>query len=144
MFFKKNLVINVVQTFKRNLEESLDEALEDSIYISTTFLEMENSYSSMKSLQYDILVDVALGVKWIYEVGFKNLKVVGLQLGDVAILDISTARQDELTTQSIRSDESRFQFDPGDYDEALPAFLNSIAENFAKTPTEILHGQGFS
>ena len=44
----------------------------------------------------------------------------------------------------IRFDESEFQFDLGDDDKALPAFLNSIAENFAKTPIEILHGQGFS
>ncbi|KAG6423051.1 hypothetical protein SASPL_113435 [Salvia splendens] len=179
-FLKKDLVIDDVQNFKRNLEESLYKALEDSIHISTKFLEIENLFSSLKYLRYDIFVDVALGVKWIPVVGYKNLKVVveidkeidaqtaaekelrhshealraltividrGLHLGDVAVLDISVAsiEQDESTAQSIQSAESKgFQLVTKDEDKALPAFLNSIAENFAKTPTEILHGQGFS
>ncbi|XP_057765577.1 trigger factor-like protein TIG, Chloroplastic [Salvia miltiorrhiza] len=152
---------------KRTLPHALSsvsgKALEDSIRISTRFSEMENSYSSMKSLRYDIFVDVAPEVKWIPEDGYKNLKIVveidgeidaqtaaeqelrrrhkalgslkividrGLQLGDVAILDISatTIEQDESAVQSIPSAESKgFQFDTEDEDKVLPDFLNSIS-----------------
>ncbi|KAG6407503.1 hypothetical protein SASPL_130494 [Salvia splendens] len=152
---------------KRTLPHALSsvsgKALEDSIRISTKFSEMENSFSSMKSLRYDIFVDVAPEVKWNPEDGYKNLKVVveidkeidaqtaaeqelrrrhkalgalkivvdrGLQLGDVAILDISAAtiEQDESTAKSIPSAESKgFRFDTEDEDKVLPDFMNSIA-----------------
>ncbi|KAL0320836.1 UNVERIFIED_CONTAM: Trigger factor-like protein TIG, Chloroplastic [Sesamum radiatum] len=148
-------------------------ALEDSVRISTKFPEMESTYSSMKSLRYDVIVDVVPEVKWIPEDGYKNLKIVveidkeidaqtaaeqelrrrhkalgalrivtdrGLQVGDVAILDISatTIEQDESAAQSIPSAESkgscvmlmlsltRFQFDTEDGDKVLPDFLDSI------------------
>ncbi|GFP87516.1 trigger factor-like protein tig chloroplastic [Phtheirospermum japonicum] len=51
-------------------------ALEDSIRISTKFPEMENTYSSMKSLRYEVIVDVEPEVKWVPEEGYKNLKIV--------------------------------------------------------------------
>ncbi|KAK6149362.1 hypothetical protein DH2020_016887 [Rehmannia glutinosa] len=137
-------------------------ALEDSIRISTKFPEMENTYSSMKSLRYDVIVDVAPEVKWIPEDGYKNLKIVveidkeidaqtaseqelrrrhkalgalrivtdrGLEVGDVAILDISatTIEQDESASQKIPSAESKgFQFDTEDGNNVLPDFLDSI------------------
>ncbi|KAH6778551.1 trigger factor type chaperone family protein [Perilla frutescens var. hirtella] len=151
---------------KRTLPHALSsvsgKALEDSIRISTKFPEMESAYSSMKSLRYDVVVDVAPEVKWIPEGGYKNLKIVveidkeidaqtaaeqelrrrhkalgslkividrGLQVGDVAILDISakTIEQDESAAQNIPSAESKgFQFDTEDGDRVLPDFLNSI------------------
>ncbi|KAL7130903.1 hypothetical protein ABFS83_13G163000 [Erythranthe nasuta] len=137
-------------------------ALEDSVRISTKFPEMESTYSSMKSLRYDVIVDVAPEVKWNPEGGYKNLKIVveidkeidaqtaaehelrrrhkalgalrivterGLEVGDVAILDISatTIEQDESAAQAIPSAESKgFQFDTEDGDKVLPDFLNSI------------------
>ncbi|KAG6405305.1 hypothetical protein SASPL_132892 [Salvia splendens] len=152
---------------KRTLPHALSsvsgKALEDSIRISTKFSEMESSFSSMKSLRYDIFVDVAPEVKWNPEDGYKNLKVVveidkeidaqtaaeqelrrrhkalgalkivvdrGLQIGDVAILDISAAtiEQDESKAKSIPSAESKgFRFDTEDEDKVLPDFMNSIA-----------------
>ncbi|KAL8033495.1 hypothetical protein ABFX02_13G162700 [Erythranthe guttata] len=137
-------------------------ALEDSVRISTKFPEMESTYSSMKSLRYDVIVDVAPEVKWNPEGGYKNLKIVveidkeidaqtaaehelrrrhkalgalrivterGLEVGDVAILDISatTIEQNESAAQAIPSAESKgFQFDTEDGDKVLPDFLNSI------------------
>ncbi|KAG8365111.1 hypothetical protein BUALT_Bualt18G0070400 [Buddleja alternifolia] len=137
-------------------------ALEDSVRISTRFPEMESTYSSMKSLRYDVIVDVVPEVKWIPEDGYKNLKIVveidkeidaqtaaeqelrrrhkalgalkivterGLEVGDVAILDISatTIEQDESAAQSIPSAESKgFQFDTEDGDRVLPDFLDSL------------------
>ncbi|MFS7929046.1 putative peptidylprolyl isomerase [Helianthus anomalus] len=51
-------------------------ALKDSIRITSTFAEMEKTYSSSNTLRYDITVDVAPEVKWVPEDGYKNLKVV--------------------------------------------------------------------
>ncbi|KAI7739644.1 hypothetical protein M8C21_003126 [Ambrosia artemisiifolia] len=51
-------------------------ALKDSIRITSTFAEMEKTYSSSNTLKYDIIVDVAPEVKWVPEDGYKNLKVV--------------------------------------------------------------------
>ncbi|CAK9163894.1 unnamed protein product [Ilex paraguariensis] len=131
-------------------------ALKDSIRIATNFSDMEKSYSSLNSLRYDIIVDVAPEVKWIPENGYKNLKVVveidsdidaqiaseqelrrrhkslgslrivtdrGLQVGDVAVLDISatTIEQDESKVQKIPSAESK-----EDRDKVLPGFVDSI------------------
>ncbi|XAR56737.1 Peptidylprolyl isomerase [Bertholletia excelsa] len=53
----------------------------------------------------------------------------GLQIGDVAVLDISatTTDQDESNVQKIPSAESKgFNFDTEDGDKVLPGFLNSI------------------
>ncbi|GER32874.1 trigger factor, partial [Striga asiatica] len=137
-------------------------ALEDSLHILTRFPEMESTYSSMKSLRYDVIVDVAPEVKWVPEDGYKNLKIVveidkeidaqtateqelrrrhkalgalkivadrGLEVGDVAVLDLSatTIEQDESNSQRIPSAESKgFQFDTEDENKVLPDFLNSI------------------
>uniref|UniRef100_A0A2N9GYB3 Trigger factor C-terminal domain-containing protein n=1 Tax=Fagus sylvatica TaxID=28930 RepID=A0A2N9GYB3_FAGSY len=103
---------------------------------------MEQTYSSLNSLRYDVIVDVAPQVKWIPENGYKNLKIVveidsdidasraseqelrrrhkslgsmrivtdrGLQIGDVAVLDISatTMGQDESNVQKIPSAETK-------------------------------------
>ncbi|KAL6511384.1 hypothetical protein OROMI_034850, partial [Orobanche minor] len=61
---------------KRTLPHVSGKALEDSVRISTKFPEIESTYSSMKSLRYDVIVDVAPEVKWIPEDGYKNLKIV--------------------------------------------------------------------
>lgn len=151
---------------KRTLPHAMssvrERALEDSIRIMTKFPEMESTYSTMKSLRYDVIVDVAPEVKWVPEDGYKNLKIVveidkeidaqtaaeqelkrrlkalgalkivtdrGLEVGDVAIFDISAAtiEQDESTAQKIPSAESKgFQFDTEDGDRVLPDFLNSV------------------
>nr|AKM76836.1 trigger factor type chaperone family protein [Geranium maderense] len=53
----------------------------------------------------------------------------GLQVGDVAIIDISakTIDQDEVTAQNIPSAESKdFNFDTEDGDKVLPGFLDSL------------------
>ncbi|KAJ4725175.1 Trigger factor [Melia azedarach] len=137
-------------------------ALRDSVRIVTKFSEMEKNFSSLNSLSYDILVDVAPEVKWNPENGYKNLKIVveidsdihaqrtaeqeltrrhkslgslkivtdrGLQIGDVAVLDISatTIAEDESNVQKIPDAESRgFHFDTEDGDKVLPGFLDSI------------------
>ncbi|XP_022877652.1 trigger factor-like protein TIG, Chloroplastic isoform X2 [Olea europaea var. sylvestris] len=137
-------------------------ALEDSVRISTKFPEMEKTYSSMKSLRYDVIVDVAPEVKWIPENGYQNLKIVveidkeidaqtaaeqelrrrhkalgalkivterGLEVGDVAVLDISatTIEQDESAAKRIPSADSKgFQFDTEDGDKILPDFVDSV------------------
>ncbi|KAJ0593579.1 putative peptidylprolyl isomerase [Helianthus annuus] len=51
-------------------------ALKDSLRITTTFSEMEKTYTSLDILRYDVVVDVAPEVKWVPEDGYKNLKVV--------------------------------------------------------------------
>lgn len=137
-------------------------ALEDSVRIVTKFSDMEETYSSLNCVRYDIVVDVAPEVKWIHENAYKNLKIVvemdsdidaqraseqelrrrhkslgslrvvtdrALQIGDVAVLDISatTIDQDESNVQKIPSAESKdFHFDTEDGDKILPGFLSSI------------------
>ncbi|KAL3503555.1 hypothetical protein ACH5RR_038004 [Cinchona calisaya] len=164
---KQNIQKAIVESIlKRTLPHAMSsmtgKALEDSIRIVTKFSEMEKTYSSLNSLRYDVIVDVAPELKWIPEDGYKNLKIAvdidseidakraseeeirrrhkslgtlrivtdrGLQLGDVAVLDISatTIEQDELAAKSIPSAESRgFQFDTEDGDRILPGFLESI------------------
>ncbi|KAI7743963.1 hypothetical protein M8C21_031541 [Ambrosia artemisiifolia] len=51
-------------------------ALNDSLRITTTFSEMEKTYSSLDILRYEVVVDVAPEAKWVPEDGYKNLKVV--------------------------------------------------------------------
>ncbi|KAK7371977.1 hypothetical protein VNO80_05344 [Phaseolus coccineus] len=138
-------------------------ALQDSVRIVTKFPEMEKTYSSLGSLRYDVLVDIAPEIKWIPDNNaYKNLKIVveidsdidakitseqefkrryksigalkvvadrGLQVGDVALLDISatTIDQDESNVKNIPSAESKgFNFDTEDGDKVLPGFLDSI------------------
>ncbi|KAH9803968.1 trigger factor-like protein TIG [Citrus sinensis] len=138
-------------------------ALRDSVRIVTKFSEMEKNYSSLNSLSYDVLVDVAPEVKWNPGNGYKNLKIVveidndiaaqqaaeeelrrrhkslgslkivtdrGLQVGDIAIVDISatTIDEDESNVQNIPDAETKgFHFDTEDGDKVLPGFLDSIS-----------------
>ncbi|KAL8195581.1 hypothetical protein R6Q57_025984 [Mikania cordata] len=137
-------------------------ALEDSICIITTFSEMEQTYASLNTLRYDVVVDVAPEVKWVPEDGYKNLKIVveldgeiyaktaaeqelkrryktlstmrvvtnrGLQVGDVAVLDISatTVGQDLSEVIDVPAAGSKgFNFDTEDGDRVIPGFLDSI------------------
>ncbi|XP_075486163.1 trigger factor-like protein TIG, Chloroplastic isoform X2 [Primulina tabacum] len=160
---KKAVVESILErTLPHAMSSVSGRALEDSIRISTKFPEMENTYSSLKFLRYDVIVEVAPELKWIPEDGYKNLKIVvdidmeidaataaeqefsrrlkalgalrivtgrGLELGDVAILDISatTIEQDESTRKTIPSAESKgFQFDTEDGDRVFPNFLIAI------------------
>lgn len=137
-------------------------ALKDSIHIATKFSDMENTYSSLNTLRYDVIADIVPEVKWVSEDAYKNLKILveidsdidaqrtseqelrrryktlsalrividrGLQVGDVAVLDISatTIEQDGTTVQKIPSAETKgFNFDTDDGDKVLPGFLDSI------------------
>ncbi|XP_059441079.1 trigger factor-like protein TIG, Chloroplastic [Corylus avellana] len=162
---KKNVQKATVESIlKRTLPHAMSSvtgtALRDSVRIVTKFSEMEQTYSSLNSLSYDVIVDVVPQVKWIPENGYKNMKIVveidsdidaqrateqelrrrhkslgsmrivtdrGLQIGDVAVLDISatTINQDEV--QKIPSAESKgFHFDTEDGGKVLPGFLDSI------------------
>ncbi|KAL2316709.1 hypothetical protein Fmac_030585 [Flemingia macrophylla] len=52
-------------------------ALQDSVRIVTNFSEMEETYSSLGSLRYDVIVDIAPEIKWIPDNNaYKNLKIV--------------------------------------------------------------------
>lgn len=51
-------------------------ALQDSVSIVTKFSEMEDTYSSLGYLSYEVIVDVAPEIKWISDNAYKNLKVV--------------------------------------------------------------------
>lgn len=64
------------RTFPHAMSSVTGRALNDSIRIVTKFSDMEETYSSQKSLRYDIIVDVAPEVKWVPENGYKNLKIV--------------------------------------------------------------------
>ncbi|XP_030510811.1 trigger factor-like protein TIG, Chloroplastic [Cannabis sativa] len=164
---KKNVQKATVESIlKRTLPHAMDSVtdrvLQDSIRIVTKFSDMEQSYSSLNSLRYEIIVDVIPEVKWIPEDGYKNLKIVvevdsdidaritseqelagrhkalgtlrivtdrGLQIGDVAVLDISatTTGEGESNGQNIPSAESKgFHFDTEDGDRVLPGFLDAI------------------
>ncbi|TQD70400.1 hypothetical protein C1H46_044063 [Malus baccata] len=136
--------------------------LRDSVRIVTRFPEMEQTYSTLNSLRYEVIVDIAPELKWTPEEGYKNLKVVveldsdidaqkaseqelrqrhkslgalrivtdrGLQIGDLAVLDISatTIDQDEANVKNIPSAESKgYHFDTEDGDKVVPGFLESI------------------
>ncbi|KAF3454029.1 hypothetical protein FNV43_RR04474 [Rhamnella rubrinervis] len=164
---KKNVQKATVESIlKRTLPHAMSSvtgrALRDSVQIVTKFSDMEQAYSSLNSLSYDVIVDVAPEVKWIKENGYKNLKIVveidtdigaqkasekelrrrhkslgslkivtdrGLQVGDVAVLDISatTIDQVESNVQKIPSAESKgFHFDTEDGDKFLPGFLDKL------------------
>ncbi|XP_068337840.1 trigger factor-like protein TIG, Chloroplastic [Pyrus communis] len=136
--------------------------LRDSVRIVTRFPEMEQIYSTLNSLRYEVIVDIAPELKWTPEEGYKNLKVAveldsdidaqkaseqelrqrhkslgalrivtdrGLQIGDLAVLDISatTIDQDEANVKNIPSAESKgYHFDTEDGDKVVPGFLESI------------------
>nr|AUZ95885.1 Trigger factor [Malus domestica] len=136
--------------------------LRDSVRIVTRFPEMEQTYSTLNSLRYEVIVDIAPELKWTPEEGYKNLKVVveldsdidaqkaseqelrrrhkslgalrivtdrGLQIGDLAVLDISatTIDQDEANVKNIPSAESKgYHFDTEDGDKVVSGFLESI------------------
>ncbi|KAL5101262.1 hypothetical protein RYX36_005589 [Vicia faba] len=137
-------------------------ALQDSVGIVTKFSEMEETYSSLGFLRYEVMVDVAPEIKWISEDAYKNVKVVveidsdidahiaserefkrcykstgvlkvvtdrGLQVGDVAVLDISatTVDKDETNIKSIPSAETKgYNFDTEDGELLVPGFLDSL------------------
>ncbi|CAH9063841.1 unnamed protein product [Cuscuta epithymum] len=78
---KQNVQKATVESIlKRTLPHALSSvtgnALEDSIHIATKFSDMEKTYSSLNSLRYDVLLDVAPQIKWVPENGYKNIKVV--------------------------------------------------------------------
>ncbi|CAJ1971453.1 unnamed protein product [Sphenostylis stenocarpa] len=151
------------RTLSHAMTSVTGKALQDSVRIVTKFSEMEETYSSLGSLRYDVIVDIAPEIKWIPDNNaFKNLKIVveidsdidaqraseqefrrryksigalkvvtdrGLQVGDVAVIDISatTIDQDESNIKNIPSAESKgFNFDTEDGDKVLPGFLDSI------------------
>ncbi|CAL5190703.1 unnamed protein product [Lathyrus oleraceus] len=137
-------------------------ALHDSVRIVTKFSEMEETYSSLGFLRYEVIVDVAPEIKWISDDAYKNVKVVveigsdidahiaserefitrykstgvlkvvtdrGLQVGDVAVLDISatTIDKDETNVKSIPSAETKgISFDTEESDRLVPGFVDSI------------------
>ncbi|XP_071730244.1 trigger factor-like protein TIG, Chloroplastic [Rutidosis leptorrhynchoides] len=161
--FRKSVVESILKRTLPHAMSSVDgRALKDSIRITTTFPDMEETYSSLNILKYDIVVDVAPEVKWVPEDGYKNLKIVveldseidaqtaaereftrrykslstmrivtnrGLQIGDVAVLDISatTVEQDGSEAKNVPAAESKgFHFDTDDGDRVIPGFLDAI------------------
>ncbi|CAK8538853.1 unnamed protein product [Lathyrus sativus] len=137
-------------------------ALRDSVGIATKFSEMEETFSSLGFLRYEVIVDVAPEIKWISDGAYKNVKVVvkidsdidahiaserefkrrykstgvlkvvtdrGLQVGDVAVLDISatTIDKDETNIKSIPAAETKgMSLDTEETDQLIPGFLDSI------------------
>lgn len=87
----------VESILKRTLPHAMSsvtgKALEDSIRIATKFSDMEKTYTSLKSLSYDVIVDVAPKIKWVPEDGYKNLKVV-VQIDSE--IDAQSASEQEL------------------------------------------------
>ncbi|XP_052208061.1 trigger factor-like protein TIG, Chloroplastic [Diospyros lotus] len=78
---KKNVQKATIESIlKRTLPHAMPSvtgrALKDSIRIVTKFSDMEKTYSSLNSLRYDVIVDVAPEVKWIPEDGYKNLNII--------------------------------------------------------------------
>ncbi|KAG4382166.1 hypothetical protein GLYMA_14G020666v4 [Glycine max] len=68
-------------------------ALQESVRIVTKFSEMEETYSSLGSLGYDVLVDIAPEIKWIPDNNaYKNLKIVVEMDSDI---DAHTASEQE-------------------------------------------------
>nr|XP_043628737.1 trigger factor-like protein TIG, Chloroplastic [Erigeron canadensis] len=161
--FRKSVVESILKKTLPHAMSSVDgRALKDSIRITTTFSDMEKTYSSLNILRYEIVVDTAPEVKWVPEDAYKNLKIVveldseidakiasereikrrykslstmrivtnrGLQIGDVAVLDISatTVEQDGSEVKNVPAAESKgFHFDTEDGDRVIPGFLDAI------------------
>ncbi|KAI4307948.1 hypothetical protein L6164_031072 [Bauhinia variegata] len=78
---KKNVQKATVESIlRRTLSHAMTSvtgrALQESVRIVTKFSEMEETYSSLGYLRYEVIVDVAPEIKWIPENGYKNLKIV--------------------------------------------------------------------
>lgn len=150
------------RTLPHAMESVTGKALKDSIQIVSSFPEMEKAYSQLKTLSYEVVVDVVPELKWSTENGYKDMKVVvelgdeidakkaserqlrqkykslgalkivtdrGLQVGDLAVIDISATTIDEegTTGESIPDAESKgFHFDTEEGNRLLPGFLDSI------------------
>ncbi|WVZ15860.1 hypothetical protein V8G54_013426, partial [Vigna mungo] len=95
-----------------------------------------NAYKNLKIVvEIDSDIDAQIASEQEFKRRYKSigaLKVVldrGLQVGDIAVLDISTTTidQDESNVKNIPSAESKgFNFDTEDGDKVLPGFLDSI------------------
>ncbi|KAG2390801.1 hypothetical protein HKW66_Vig0134380 [Vigna angularis] len=95
-----------------------------------------NAYKNLKIVvEIDSDIDAQIASEQEFKRRYKSigaLKVVtdrGLQVGDIAVLDISatTIDQDESNVKTIPSAESKgFNFDTEDGDKVLPGFLDSI------------------
>ncbi|XP_020886471.1 trigger factor-like protein TIG, Chloroplastic [Arabidopsis lyrata subsp. lyrata] len=150
------------RTLPHAMESVTGRALKDSIQIVSSFPDMEKAYSKLKTLSYEVVVDVVPELRWNPEDGYKNMKVVvelgdeidakkacerqlrqkykslgalkivtdrGLQVGDLAVVDISatTIDEDGSTGQAIPDAESKgFHFDTEEGNRILPGFLDSI------------------
>ncbi|KAG7534311.1 Trigger factor ribosome-binding bacterial [Arabidopsis thaliana x Arabidopsis arenosa] len=150
------------RTLPHAMESVTGRALKDSIQIVSSFPDMEKAYSKLKTLSYEVVVDVVPELRWNPEGGYKNMKVVvelgdeidakkacerqlrqkykslgalkivtdrGLQVGDLAVVDISatTIDEDGSTGQAIPDAESKgFHFDTEEGNRLLPGFLDSI------------------
>ncbi|CAH8332860.1 unnamed protein product [Eruca vesicaria subsp. sativa] len=150
------------RTLPHAMESVTGKALKDSIQILSSFPEMEKAYSQLKTLSYEVVVDVVPELKWNPENGYKDMKVVvelgdeidakkacerqlrqkykslgalkivtdrGLQVGDLAVIDISatTIDEDGSTGEAIPDAESKgFHFDTEEGNRLLPGFLDSI------------------
>ncbi|CAA0409943.1 Trigger factor-like protein TIG, Chloroplastic [Arabidopsis thaliana] len=150
------------RTLPHAMESVTGRALKDSIQIVSSFPDMEKAYSKLKTLSYEVVVDVVPELKWNPEDGYKNMKVVvelgdeidakkacerqlrqkykslgalkivterGLQVGDLAVVDISatTIDEDGSTGQAIPDAESKgFHFDTEEGNRLLPGFLDAI------------------
>ncbi|CAN8252902.1 unnamed protein product [Cochlearia groenlandica] len=150
------------RTLPHAMESVTGKALKDSMQIASSFPEMEKAYSQLKTLSYEVVVDVVPELKWNPENGYKNMKIVvelgdeidakkacerqlrqkhkslgvlkivterGLQVGDLAVVDISatTIDEDGSTGQAIPDAESKgFHFDTEEGNRLLPGFLDSI------------------
>ncbi|XP_013717293.2 trigger factor-like protein TIG, Chloroplastic isoform X2 [Brassica napus] len=150
------------RTLPHAMESVTGKALKDSIQIVSSFPEMEKAYSQLKTLSYEVVVDVVPELKWNPENGYKDMKVVvelgdeidakkacerqlrqkykslgalkivtdrGLQVGDLAVIDISatTIDEDGSTGEAIPDAESKgFHFDTEEGNRLLPGFLDSI------------------
>ncbi|CAG7892501.1 unnamed protein product [Brassica rapa] len=150
------------RTLPHAMESVTGKALKDSIQIVSSFPEMEKAYSQLKTLSYEVVVDVVPELKWNPENGYKDMKVVvelgdeidakkacerqlrqkykslgalkivtdrGLEVGDLAVIDISatTIDEDGSTGEAIPDAESKgFHFDTEEGNRLLPGFLDSI------------------
>ncbi|KAF7831329.1 trigger factor-like protein TIG, Chloroplastic [Senna tora] len=78
---KKNVQKATIESIlRRTLSHAMlsvsGKALQDSVRIVTRFSELEETYSSLGSLRYDVIVDVAPEIKWNPENAYKNMKIV--------------------------------------------------------------------
>ncbi|KFK27123.1 hypothetical protein AALP_AA8G337800 [Arabis alpina] len=150
------------RTLPHAMESVTGRALKDSIQIVSSFPDMEKQYSQLKTVSYEVVIDVVPELRWNPENGYKNMKIVvelgdeidakkacerqlrqkykslgalkivterGLQVGDLAVIDISatTIEEDGSKGQSIPDAESKgFHFDTEEGNRLLPGFLDSI------------------